>query len=328
MKKTLSALTLSLFVTPALAQLSEQAGFSGEISLNAGYVSSTSNFNTSGDKTIDSVNQDPEQDGGFLVAPLGSLAYTFGQSLNQQIYAGMSREDIAVGTLALEIGYKYQLTSGTVIDVSILPTVMSGETWEDPFKTGSPRSTTEEKGNAFRLKLSNIFTPGFNLDMAYATKDIEDEASGTSSPQLIDGEEKQLRRDSHSYYLKGSYRLPLSRTTFVQPSVTYINTIADGEANSLSSFGGEISLFKVFQRHQFALTAGYTNRAYEKQNPLYDKVRDENQLSLFAAYEYQHFMGWQNWSLIGLAGYGANNANIDFYDSQESLLSVGVNYQF
>ncbi|MFB9215458.1 DUF2860 domain-containing protein [Vibrio sinaloensis] len=328
MKKALSALTLSMFVTPALAQLSEQAGFSGEISLNAGYTTSTSNFNTSGDKTIDSVNQDPEQENGFLAAPLGNLAYTFGESLNQQVYAGMSREDIAVGTLALEVGYKYQLGSGTIIDVSLLPTVMSGETWEDPFLTGSRRSTTEERGNAFRLKLSNIFTPGFNLDMAYATKDIEDEASGTSNSELQDGEEKLLERDSHSYYLKGSYRLPLDRTTFLQPSVTYIKTEADGEANSLTSLGGEISLFKVINRHQFALTAGYTNRAYDKQNPLYDKTRDENQLSLFAAYEYQHFMGWQDWSLIGLAGYGANNANIGFYDNQESLLSVGINYHF
>jgi hypothetical protein len=326
MNKTLSAITLALFVTPAVAQLSEQAGFSGEISLNTGYTSSTSNFNTSGDKKIDSLNHDPDTENGFLVAPLGSLAYTFGETLNQQVYAGMSRDDIAVGTLALELGYKYQLDSGMVIDASYLPTVMSGEVWEDPYLVGENRNKTDETGNAYRIKLSNLFNTALTLDAAYGTKNVEDELSGQT--QLTTEQAKQLERDSKSYYLKGSYRLPLNRTTFLLPSVTMIQTDADGEANSYRSLGAELSLFKILNRHQFALTASYANRAYDSENPLYNKTRDENEFGFFAAYEYQQFMGWQNWSLISFAGYGTTQANIDFYDQQESILSVGINYQF
>ena len=326
MKKTFSVLSLSLFVTPAIAQLADVPGFSGELSLNTGYTSSTSNFNTSGDKTIDSLDHKASSESGFIAAPLGSLAYTFGEPLNQQFYVGMSREDIAVGTLALEVGYKYQLGSGTVVDVSYLPTIMSGETWEDPYLIGSKRSTTEETGNAYRIKLSNLFGSGLSIDTAYARKEIEDEASGTS--QLNTTQAKLLERDAQSYYIKGSYRFPLSRTAFIQPSMTFIKTNAEGEANSLNSVGGEISYFKIMNRHQLALTAGYTNRSYDEENPLYNKTRDEGEWSLFAAYEYKEFMGWQNWSLIGLAGYGTNEANINFYDTQESLISAGINYRF
>lgn len=326
MKTTLSVLTLSLFASPAFAQLSDSAGFSGELSFNVGYTSSTSNFNTPGDKTIDSLSHQPSSDNGFIAAPLGNLAYTFGVPLNQQFYVGTSREDLAVGTLALEVGYKHKLGSGTVVDISYLPTIMSGKTWEDPYLVGEKRSTTEETGHAYRLKLSNLFGSGLSIDTAYANKDVEDEASGTS--QLNSAEANRLRRDAQSYYIKGSYRFPLSRTAFIQPSMTFIKTDAKGEANSLNSVGGEISYFKIMNRHQLALTAGYTTRSYDEENPLYNKTREDGEWSLFAAYEYKQFMGWQNWSLIGLAGYGSNQANINFYDTQESLVSAGINYRF
>lgn len=326
MKKTFSVLSLSLFVTPAFAQLAEEPGFSGELSFNAGYTSSTSNFNTSGDKTIDNLDHQASSESGFIAAPLGSLAYTFGEPLNQQVYVGMSREDIAVGTLALEVGYKYQLGSGTVIDISYLPTIMSGETWQDPYLIGAKRSTTEEAGNAYRIKLSNLFGSGLSIDTAYGRKEIEDEASGTSL--LSSSQTKLLERDAQTYYLKGSYRFALSRTAFILPSLTYIKTDADGDANSLNSIGGEISYFKIMNRHQLAITAGYIKRSYDEKNPLYNKKRDEGEWGLFAAYEYQEFMGWENWSLIGLAGFGTTEANIDFYDSQESLISAGINYRF
>ncbi|WP_019273990.1 DUF2860 domain-containing protein [Vibrio coralliilyticus] len=327
MKAKLSLIALSLVALPTMAQLSEQAGFSGEVSLSAGFSSTTSNFNTDGDKTINDVNQTASSDSGALVLPLGSLAYTFGTNLDKQFYVGMAREDIAVGTLALELGYKQQLASGMVIDASFLPTVMSGETWSDPFLTGQERQTTDETGNAFRLKFNNIMGSNFSLDTAYATRDIDDEKSGTSyssDPEVT----KVLQRDASSIYLKGDYRQQLTRTSFLQPSLTYVKTDADGDANSLDSIGGELSYFKIMNRHQFALTAGYTNRSYDAINPIYGKTRDEDELSFFAAYEYQEFMGWQDWSLISFAGYSTTDSNIDFYDEDQYLFSVGMNYQF
>lgn len=322
-KPTLIA--LAVLSTPAMAQLSDSAGISGEISLSAGYTSSTSNFNTDTNATITDNTQKGQSDSSVLALPLGSVAYTFGSQLDKQFYVGTSREDIAVGTLALELGYKQQLANGTVIDASFLPTIMSGETWADPFLEGSARSVTDEKGNAYRLKFSNIANSGFSLDTAYAVKDIENEQSGHSDPNI---NSDLLRRDATSIYVKGDYKLHLDRATFLVPSLTYIKTDADGDANSLTSWGGELSLFKVINRHQFALTAGYTSKSYDASHPVYNKVREDDEFSLFAAYEYQQFMGWQNWSLISFAGYGQSDSNIDFYDEDQMIFSVGVNYQF
>lgn len=326
---TIKPITLAVAMAvamPSMAKLSGQAGFSGEVSLSAGYTSSTSNFNTDANATLTDNTQKGQSDSGFIPLPLGNIAYTFGSQLDKQFYAGTAREDIAVGTLALELGYKQQLANGTVIDASFLPTIMSGETWANPFEENVERTTTDEKGNAYRLKFSNIAGTGFSLDTAYADKEIEDERSGQylSSPADSD----LLRRDATSLYVKGDFRLFIDRTTFLKPAVTYVQTDADGEANSNTSWAGELSLFKVMNQHQFALTAGYTTRSYDASHPIYGMTRSDDELSLFAAYEYQQFMGWQNWSLISFVGYGTTDSNIDFYDEEQTILSVGMNYQF
>ncbi|MEF1255211.1 MULTISPECIES: DUF2860 domain-containing protein [unclassified Vibrio] len=322
----LSTAIFCFCAAPAMAQLSDTAGISGEISLSAGYLSSTSNFNTDANATINDNTQKGESDSSFIPVPLGSIAYTFGSQLDRQLYVGTSREDIAVGTLALELGYKQLLANGTVIDASFLPTIMSGETWSDPFKTGPARSVTDEKGNAFRLKFSNINNSGFSLDTAYASQEVENERSGLDSGYVSSAH--LLKRDADKLYLKGDYRMRIQPGTFLAPSITLVKSDAEGDAYSFTSWRGELSLFKVMERHQFALTAGYTHFSYDASHPVYNTTRTDDEFSLFAAYEYQQLMGLRDWSLISFAGYGQKDSNINFYQEQQLIFSIGVNYKF
>ncbi|MEZ8789699.1 DUF2860 domain-containing protein [Vibrio splendidus] len=318
MKIKITLLALSVAASPAFAKLADEQGFSGEISINTGVASSTSNFNTDADSTISSNTQKASSESSFLVAPLGSVAYTFGEKLNHQVYTGTARDDVATGTVVLEVGYKYQLESGMTIDASLLPTIMSGETWANPYAEGVARSKTDETGNAFRLKLSSIAGSAFSLDMAYATKDVDHDEI----------QEQELKRDANTLYLKGQYRVPLSRTMMLIPSIIYQTRDADGNAESYDQFGGEVSLFGGMGRHQYALTAGYNQRSYDANNSIYDKTRSDDNINLFAAYEYEQFMNWDNWSFVSLAGYGTSDSNITFYDESQYIVSVGLNYKF
>lgn len=234
------------------------------------------------------------------------------------MYTGTARDDVATGTVVLEVGYKYQLESGMTIDASLLPTIMSGETWANPYAEGVARSKTDETGNAFRLKLSSIAGSAFSLDMAYATKDVDNDEI----------QEQELKRDANTLYLKGQYRVPLSRTMMLIPSIIYQTRDADGNAESYDQFGGEVSLFGGMGRHQYALTAGYNQRSYDANNSIYDKTRSDDNINLFAAYEYDRFMDWENWSFVSLAGYGTSDSNITFYDESQYIVSVGLNYKF
>jgi hypothetical protein len=318
MKKHL-ALPALFIAMPVFAQPAPpQKGFSGEVSLNAGIISSTSNFNVDGDRTISSLDNKADSESEGLIAPLGNVAYTFGDGLNQQIYFGTTREDIAVGTLAVQLGYKYSLSSGTVVDVSFLPTVISGETWQNPYQLNTPRKETDVSGNAYRLRLNSISGSGFSLDLAFATTDVEDDLTAGTD----------LARDADSYYTKGSYRFTVSPTSFVSPSVIYIQHDADGSASSFDAYGAEVSWFNILDRHSLVLTAGFTKRDYDSASTLFNRTRSDDEFSLFAAYEYPQFMGWKDWSFISFAGYGDTQSNLTFYDESSYLLAVGLNYKF
>ncbi|CAH1599610.1 MULTISPECIES: DUF2860 domain-containing protein [Vibrio] len=318
MNPRLTLLPLAFIVSTAQAQLAETAGFSGEVSLNAGFVSSESHFNTDNSSTINSLNESAESDSSFIAAPLGNAAYTFGHRLNHQVYAGTTRSDIAIGTLAFQLGYKYQLDSGTVLDFSYLPTILEGETWQNPYLTNQTRKTTDEGGNAFRFQINRFLDDNFNLDLAYADKDVEKDT--VTDPSLA--------RDAKIYHIKGDYRIPLSRTSMLQPAFTYIYHDADGDAESFNSYGLDLSWFQFINRHRVALTAGYTVKDFESASATFGKTRNDDKLSLFAAYEYKNVFDWDNWSFISLAGYSSTDSNITFYDEKEYLLSVGLNYTF
>lgn len=317
MKKYL-ALSALFIASPSYAQLAPKQGISGEISLNAGITSSTSNFNTDGDATIDSLENDPQRESESLIAPLGSIAYTFGTQLRQQIYFGTSREDIAVGTVAMELGYKHELSSGTVVDVSFLPTVISGETWQNPYQLNTARKETDITGNAYRLKFDSISGSNVSLDLAYARSDIEDDLNAGTD----------LARDAEIYYAKGGYRFTVSRTSFLKPSVIYIRHNADGSANTFNSYGAEVSWINIFEKHRLVLTAGYAQRDYDSASTLFKEKRSDDKLRLFAAYEYPNFMQWKNWSFISFAGYGDTQSNLRFYDESSYLFAAGLNYKF
>ncbi|HAS63481.1 MAG TPA: DUF2860 domain-containing protein, partial [Vibrio sp.] len=214
-------ITLALISGSASAQLAETAGFAGEVSLSTGFYSVESNLNTDDDnKNLDSLYDTNDAVTGGLLLPLGNLTYTFGNDLNQQFYAGTSREDIATGTLAFEMGYKYQLASGMIIDASILPTIMSGEVWADPYKPTN-RQTTDEDGNAYRLQLKNIAGSKFSVDMAYATKDVETDVRGAIDPSL--------RRDADTIFFKTDYKYMVDQTPMLQPRLSYVSSDADGD---------------------------------------------------------------------------------------------------
>ncbi len=318
-----TALLATCFSINTQAKPLGEPGWSGEVSLNTGYASQKSNFNTDANKTKSELNTSAESDGGFLVAPLGNVAYTFGDGASKQVYAGTSRADIAVGDVAFELGYRQKLESGTTVDVSILPTIIENETWADPYLTNQPRQTTDETGNAYRLKLNSIGGSLFSLDLAYAHIDIDNEQSAAGT-----GNESAMRRDGNHYYVKGDMRLFIDKTAFLLPALKYNRRTADGSAMEYSAYGADISYFKRLGRHQFVLTGGYEYKDYDESNPVFNQSRDDHALSAFLAYEMEKLNGWEDISLISFAGYGQSNSSITFYDESQYIVSVGLNYQF
>ncbi|WP_394210101.1 DUF2860 domain-containing protein [Enterovibrio calviensis] len=322
-------LLTSLIVLPffANAGLAERGGLSGEISLLGGVVSTDSNLSTSGDAITNApLNSSGNRETNTIFGPLGKLAFTWGEGLNQQIFVGTTREDIAVGTVALEIGYKQELASGTKVTVAYLPTVLSEEVWSNPYLTDAARSETDKSGNAYRLQLNSIGGSPLSIDMAYAQTEIDDEQSGTAGFTL--SEQSQLNREGDTLYSKVSYRQFLGRGLGIAPAFVYYDHEAEGDAMSYQSLGGELSYFSFAGRNKIVLTGKYHARDYDANHPVFGTTRADKEYGAFLAYEYGELFDVTPLSLISLAGYNNIDSNIDFYNASQYLFSLGVNYKF
>ena len=315
-KKTLCLFAL-LPISFSSAHAFDTSRFSGEISLNSGFSTTNSNFDTNGPEQINHLGKGESSEQGFI-APLGNLYYALNEQNNQRVYLGTSRDDLAVGTLAFELGYQYDYKNGTRLDIGYLPTVVADEVWSNPYLTGQNRATTDRKGDAYRLKLSNIWNSGVSFDMAYATADIENEEITSSA----------LLRESDTYYIKGQYRSMLNVNSGYITAFSYTKHDATGEANTFDAYKGELSYFYVTQNYGLSLTGSYAWRDFSANNPIFNQTRSDDVYRLFLAYEYKNIPGWDNWSITSFVGSTINSSNIDFYTSDSLLMSIGMNYKF
>jgi len=314
-KSILAGTIFSTLSTGAFAFDSSRV--SGELIISTGYMSTNSNLSTESDAHLSDRNQKGSHNDDLVVFPLGSIAYDLGEDRTQRIYLGTSRDDLAVGDLAFEIGYQYDMLNGTQVDVAYLPTVLSGEVWQDPYLQGN-RRTTDVDGHAFRLKLNNIVGSGFSLDIAYATQEIDEEHITR----------QELLRESDMYYMKGSYLLQLASNMGLITSAAYLRNDAEGDAETYNQYKVEMTYFANFDAHTFALTSSYAYRDFDGYNSYYEKERSDNRHKFFASYEYANIAGLENWSFISFAGVNYNDSNIDFYKNEEYLATVGVSYKF
>ncbi|KOO15423.1 hypothetical protein AKJ18_10535 [Vibrio xuii] len=314
-KSILSVAILSTVTTSAFAF--DSSRLSGELILSTGYVSTNSNLSTESDAFLNDKTQKGSHSDDFIVMPLGNIAYELGGDRNQKVYLGTSRDDLAVGDLAFEIGYQYSMLNGTHIDIAYLPTVVSGEAWANPYLEGH-RTKTDVDGQAYRLKLSNIVGSNFSLDMAYANTEVDDE-------QIIN---QDLLRDSDKYYIKGGYVTYFTPSMGLSTSLGYLHNDADGKAETFDQYELEMTYFMNINAHSLAVTSSYAYRDYDGQNSLYNKTRADNKHKLFVAYEYANIPGFDNWNFVSFAGVNYTDSNINFYKSEDYLASVGLSYKF
>lgn len=327
MRSVLPVVLSAVISMPAYSGLAPSEGFSGNFSVLAGFYSDSSNLSTEQDSNQATNTMEGDSENQGLLGFLGTVQYTFGESLTHQVYAGTTREDIATGTIAFEIGYRHQLSGGTVIDFSVLPTLISGKAWSDPYAEGVNRNETDVKGNVGRLQLTNIGGTRFQTDFAIGESDVDDELSGSQG--LPPEEAALLDRERTYVYAKAGYRFILpNHAGLLVPSMVYFNSDAEGGALSFDSYGIELNYAKRIGRHGFVVTLDANDRQYDEANPIYEKAREENEYGAFLAYEFGGLMGYEDWSFITLLGLRAIDSNIDFYNSEQVLASVGVDYKF
>ncbi|MGF1687025.1 DUF2860 domain-containing protein [Photobacterium japonica] len=301
-----------------------QAGFGLDLSLLAGYTQSHSQFNTDNTVTPDLASKGDKQS-SVLIAPLGTISYT-NEALNQQIYFGTSRSDLALGRFHVELGYKYRLADRSAITLSYVPGLLESETWQDPYVTDQVRQKTDSKIHGLRVQYDGIMGSPFSLELAAGSLDIDQEHSG--STRLTPEEQTLMQRDSNIYYSQLSYFKPLNRMQFLRFAGSYTRIDAKGDAMASDGIGVEVGLIQMLEQSSLALTFSYDRVDFDSQNPVFDRTQKDDRWGAFLAYEYKAPFEWKNWGFVSLLGYNQSQSNIRFYGEDSVLISVGMNYRF
>ncbi|WP_420745101.1 DUF2860 domain-containing protein [Photobacterium damselae] len=329
MKLQYIALTVSTLAFTTAVQAkgnSWEPGFSGDISVVTAYTSTNSQFDKDNSVTHGLSGSGSHQNHVFI-APLGTVSYTFSQA-DKQIFFGTSRSDVALGRFHIEAGYKQRFADRTQLTLSYIPGILEQDTWSDPFVTGQDRNETNTNVKAFRIQLDNIMGSPFSIQTAYGKYSVDNEQSGWSQIQLTPSQRAALRRDSDLLYIEGAYTKPLTQNTVLRTAINYRDIDADGKAMSNNSYGVTSTLIQRLDRSSYALTLSYKYTDFDAANPIFAKTQENNEFGAFLAYEYAQPFDWKDWGFVSLLGYQNDNSNINFYDQDNILLSVGMNYQF
>ena len=313
----------SLLAIPSQPQ-QWQPGISGAVSLLTGYSQSTSQFNSEYERT-DSLDKASDRKGKALIMPLFSLQYTL-QNTDGQFYLGSDRSDVALGRFHTEVGYRQPLQGKSIISASVIPGLVPNKTWEDPYQTGEKREETHSYVQGLRFQFNNIMSSGFSLEVAGGKQKIDKERSGQSD--FSTDVQKQLNREGNVLFIEGAYRFPLSRSLFVRTGLNQTRLKADGYAMSYDANALEVGLFSRWDQSSLTLNVSYQQNRFANSNPVFNKKQKDNKWGAFLAYAYQAPFGWQDWELVSLSSYSVKNSNIDFYDEDSLMVSVGLTYSF
>ncbi len=320
---------LVLFLIPTLVQarMEDRAGLSGEISAIGGIILTDSNLSSKNDVKVGALNSRGDEKTNPIYGPLFNLNYVFGAGAQHKIFVGTTREDIAIGVLAAEIGYQYSFHGHQKVAISYLPSLIEETVWADPFILGTNKTETEKSGHAYRVQFKSIANIPVSLDFAYATNNVKFDSSG-STQGLGPSQQALLARDSDIYYSKLSYRQFLGRGFGVTPALSYSLSDAKGEAMMFQRMGTSVTLFSFLNRSKYFFTLSYEKDSYKESHPVFSEKREDRSFGGFLAYEFTEIFSVPQLSSIVLIGYNKNMSNIEFYSEKQLLVSTGMTFRF
>jgi hypothetical protein len=317
--KAVYLIPLTLLLSGQSYAALDEPGFSGEISAITGYSSSTSN--TDAEVKSGELSSSEKSESGPLFEALGQIRYTFGEESNHQLFFGTSRDDLVEGVYAVELGYMREVGEDSALSFSYLPTIIKGNTWEDPYLTNTRRKETEVSGNAFRVQYSNLFDTGLSADVAYYNKNIKNDKMSTT---VLATNTDLLQREGTGFYTGLSLPLPLTESSMLEASIDYQNYSADGKAMSFDAYGIGLTCVKFIGDHAFSIHGDYSKKNFAALNPVFLVTQQDSEFGVNLAYEYEGISGWEEWGVNAALGFSENVSNINYYDTKDYYLGLGL----
>jgi hypothetical protein len=339
MKRQVFLIALILFfavgagTVHALQPMPEEPGFSGFVLLGAQATSYANNMISGtdlGDLTVDPVDSlsdepDTEDSSSGLIS--GVVRYTL-PSLKTQFTLGNAITDYARYEFNTMLGVRHDFGKTGIIGINALLSSLATEVWQDPYVVGTKRDVTDRSSSGVRLDWEGI--AGTNLDFRFSAREVEldDELSGTDLG-LSQADQDLLDREGDQTIVEILYTLKLSDNDFLVPNLRYVNMDLDGEAMAGDLYSLRLTYTHTAERFTIIANGVFGTSEYDEENPIFNETREDDRVgvSLAGAYHFKPF-GHEGWSLLGDIGYGEEDSNIDFYDTEITSVKLGAIYAF
>lgn len=330
---------LTVFVAPAalaIEPIPATPGWRGFVLVGGGYTDLTSNTVAGnnlieiGDPVISSVAQRPSSDDTFHPVVTGEINYTFNGGW--QAFFGTSLEDAVTLDGVTQLGARKDLGSAGILQGSFLFSGIPTQVWEDPYAEGVRRDETDRDSTGLRLQWDRILGTALELTLSYRDISIDTERSGQGVTSVACDASCQdlLRRDGDLLHFDASYlfRLGQGQRHLVRPMVRY--TIDDREGDAISSDAYRLQLSYIFlgQGYTVASNVAYGGSSFDARNPIFGLATDSDRFAIDATLFYRLPTASGRWQAVGSVLWGEEDSDVDFHDSELTMVSLGVMYRF
>jgi hypothetical protein len=231
-----------------------------------------------------------------------------------------------------QLGVKQGIGSFGILQAGFLFSGTPAKVWKDPYVVNQNRSDTKRKSTGFRLVWDRIFETDLQLQYTYRHIDISSEKSGDFLG-LTAGERDRLKRDGDNHALEILYRFTLAEKHRLTPAFIYTYDDRDGDAMKNSIYDFQFTYGYDSDPITLILNAFIGWADYDKKNPIYDKKQDNDRYGVNAQFYYVNPWGW---GMLGSkpmrfyvsAAYVDIDSNINFYDEQGFITTVGVGWRW
>jgi hypothetical protein len=335
MSRMLILVFLSLLTVAGGAQavqpIPDKTGFTGFVALGAGAASVESSFlaevsgQEASEENIDDLDAPDSETFPLPVAGF-ELGYVFNGKT--QLFAGNLLEDYLRFDLSTRFGVRHSLGDAGRVSLSALQSPIKTRVYENPYVTGVDRDATDRDVTGFRVAWDEILGSGLEIRLSSREIELDDETSGVGLG-LTPAQVQSLDRNGDMSSVNLRYAFPKSGNSRVVVGVIGTEADLDGEAMSFDSTTLEINwIYSPSKDLRIVTNVFGGQREFDEANPVFGEKSDTDIRALTLTGFFPGLWGFKEWVPNAAFLYVQEDSDIDFFDSETRLVSVGVFRRF
>lgn len=307
------------------------------------------NSEVAGNRLIDLENKQindyssPEKESVAFPMATGIVQYTL-DGKKTEFFAGNSLEDYLRMDATLALGIRHEFDGLGIMGIRLLASTIPTDVWEDPLDTTQNRTSTERKSAGVGLKWENIMESKFDFDLRARNIEFDNDKNGqslvsaglagtlvpgqTEAQYITNAQQKDLEREGSMASAELTYTWKINDSHILMPAVKFTNSERDGDARDFTQ--SEIILSHWYNSDDWtiATTVSAAASSYDDDNPVFDNKQDTDFYSAGMNIVYKKPFGWEDWGINAAAFVANGDSDIDFYDTNLFIVTLGMGYKF